>query len=72
MLNWTNAGLQTPPRRHWPAHNPAHHGSVQDWQDWPFSSAQEYLAQMGRQFAERTWREYPILEYGKGWDDPAS
>ena len=25
-----------------------------------------------RQFAEGTWREYPTLEYGKGWDDPDS
>jgi putative transposase len=51
-------------------HNPVHHGYVQHWQEWPFSSAQEYLAQMGWQFAERIWREYPILEYGKGWDNP--
>jgi len=49
--------------------NPVHHGYVERWQDWPFSSAQEYLAEMGREFAEKTWREYPILDYGKGWDD---
>src|SRR5437588_488143 len=49
--------------------NPVHHGYVERWQDWPFSSAQEYLAEMGREFAEKTWREYPILDYGEGWDD---
>ena len=49
--------------------NPVHHGYAGCWQDWPFSSAQEYLAEMGRTFAEKTWREYPILDYGKGWDD---
>ena len=49
--------------------NPVHHGYVERWQDWPFSSAQEYLAEMGREFAEKTWREYPVLDYGKGWDD---
>ena len=49
--------------------NPVHHGYAGRWQDWPFSSAPEYLAEMGRTFAEKTWREYPILDYGKGWDD---
>ena len=53
-------------------HNPVHHGDVQHWEDWPFSSAQEYLAQMGRRLAEKIWREYPVLDYGKGWDDPDS
>jgi putative transposase len=53
-------------------HNPVHHGYVQHWQDWPFSSAQEYLAQMGREFAEKAWHDYPILDYGKGWDDADS
>jgi putative transposase len=50
-------------------HNPVHHGYVQSWQDWPYSSAQEYLAQMGKAVASRIWREYPVLEYGKGWDE---
>jgi len=49
--------------------NPVHHGYVARWQDWPFSSAQEYLAGMGRAEAERLWREYPVLDYGEGWDD---
>jgi putative transposase len=50
-------------------HNPVHHRYVDHWQDWPFSSAREYLDQMGRGFAEQTWRGYPLLDYGKGWDD---
>ena len=50
--------------------NPVHHGYVARWQDWPYSSAAEYLAQMGHDEAERIWKEYPILGYGKGWDDP--
>lgn len=49
--------------------NPVHHGYVERWQDWPFSSAQECLATMGRAETERLWREYPVLDYGKGWDD---
>ncbi len=52
-------------------HNPVHHRYVEQWQSWPFSSAEEYLAGIGRQGAERIWRTYPILDYGKGWDDPA-
>jgi putative transposase len=49
--------------------NPVHHGYVERWQEWPYSSAREYLAQMGRDEAAWIWKEYPILEYGKGWDD---
>jgi putative transposase len=50
--------------------NPVHHGYARRWQDWPFSSAVEYLQGVGREEAERVWREYPVLDYGKGWDDP--
>lgn len=50
-------------------HNPVHHGYVERWQDWPFSSAREYLEEMGKERAAELWREYPILDYGKGWDD---
>jgi len=51
--------------------NPVHHGYVRRWQEWPFSSAEEYLAQMGHEEAVRIWNEYPTLGYGKGWDDPS-
>ncbi len=50
--------------------NPVRHGYVERCQDWPFSSAREFLEQMGRKEAERIWREYPVLNYGEGWDDP--
>ena len=49
-------------------HNPVHHGYVEQWQDWPWSSAAEFLEQAGRERAEQIWREYPILDYGKKWD----
>jgi putative transposase len=61
--------------RHWHAtinyihHNPVKHGHVPRWQDWPFSSAAAFLQQVGREEAEALWREYPIGEYGRGWDD---
>jgi putative transposase len=51
-------------------HNPVHHGYVRRWTDWPWSSAVEYLEAIGRDEAERRWREHPIRDYGKGWDDP--
>jgi len=50
-------------------HNPVHHGYAQRWQEWPFSSAGQYLEAVGREFAEKMWKEYPLLDYGRGWDD---
>jgi putative transposase len=51
-------------------HNPVHHGYVQQWQDWPFSSGGSFIEQCGREQAEKIWREYPVGEYGKNWDPP--
>ena len=51
-------------------HNPVHHGYVQHWQDWPFSSGSAFLEQVGRDQAKALWKEYPIREYGKNWDEP--
>jgi len=51
-------------------HKPVHHGYAEHWQDWPFSSAIDYLARTGHAEAVRVWEEYPVLDYGKGWDDP--
>ncbi len=49
-------------------HNPVKHGYVEHWQDWPFSSAKQFLDSVGREEAMRMWYEYPVLDYGKGWD----
>jgi putative transposase len=49
-------------------HNPVHHGYVTSWHDWPWSSAVEFLKQVGRQRALEIWERYPILDYGKKWD----
>jgi len=49
-------------------HNPVHHGYVQGWQDWPWSSAEEFLAQVGHAEALRIWKQYPLMDYGKKWD----
>jgi putative transposase len=48
--------------------NPIHHGYVDQWQDWLFSSAAKYLEEFGREKALEIWRKYPILDYGKKWD----
>ena len=49
-------------------HNAVHHGYVERWDDWPFSSAPEFLGRVGREEAQRIWRLYPVLDYGKKWD----
>jgi len=51
-------------------HNPVHHRYVESWKDWTWGSAPEYLRQNGSEEAERVWRDYPLGDYGKGWDDP--
>jgi putative transposase len=51
-------------------HNPVRHGYVMRWLDWPFSSAADFLREVGREEALRLWKEYPLLDYGKGWDEP--
>jgi putative transposase len=50
-------------------HNPVKHGHAQRWQDWPWSSARDFLSQVPREEAERLWKDYPVLDMGKGWDD---
>ena len=51
-------------------HNPVHHQYVKQWTDWPWSSARSYLEYTGRDEAVHIWREFPIQDYGKKWDDP--
>ncbi len=51
-------------------HNPVHHGYVNQWQDWAFSSADDFLRDFGRNKAGKVWRNYPITDYGKDWDPP--
>ena len=49
--------------------NPVHHRYAAKWQDWPFSSSEDYLASIGADQAKVIWKQYPVLAYGKGWDD---
>ena len=50
-------------------HNPVKHKYTTRWQDWPYSSARTYLKNVGREYAQRMWTEFPVLDMGKGWDD---
>jgi putative transposase len=52
-------------------HNPVHHCYVERWERWPFSSARRFLDEVGREEAARIWKAYPLLDFGKGWDDAA-
>ena len=49
-------------------HNPVHHGYVERWPEWPWSSAQAWLQHHGREEMTRRWLRYPLLDYGQGWD----
>jgi REP-associated tyrosine transposase len=48
--------------------NPVHHWYAKRWQDWPWSSAADFLERVGRERAAEIWKGYPLLEYGKDWD----
>ncbi len=52
-------------------HNPVRHGYVSKWQDWPFSSARDYLESVGETTAAQTWRNFPLKGYGADWDEPS-
>ncbi len=49
-------------------HNPVKHRYVTRWQEWTWSSATAYLENLGTERAAQLWHEFPILNYGEGWD----
>jgi putative transposase len=50
-------------------YNPVKHGLVKSPYDWVESSVHWYLQANGRQWLRDSWIEYPVLDYGTGWDD---
>ena len=48
--------------------NPVKHGYVERWEEWSFSSAIDYLDEIGRDEAVLLWKEYPVLSMGDKWD----
>ncbi len=49
--------------------NPVKHEYVKKWDEWSYSSAKQFLEEAGREQALRIWMQYPVFNYGKGWDD---
>ena len=49
--------------------NAVHHSYVKKWQDWAFSSANNFIENVGREKTVEIWNDYPILDYGKDWDN---
>ena len=49
--------------------NPVKHGYVRSPYEWQESSVHWYLASHGRQWLRDVWREHPVRDYGKEWDD---
>ena len=39
------------------------------WQDWPYSSARQFLKESEKEQALSIWTQYPLFDYGKEWDD---
>ena len=48
--------------------NAVKHGYVSDARQWPTCSVHEYLAQYGTEILKENWKEYPVRDFGKGWD----
>ncbi len=49
--------------------NPVKHGLVDSPYDWAWSSVHWYEADRGRDWLRDLWRDYPVKDYGKGWDE---
>ena len=49
-------------------HNPVHHGHVNHWTDWLFSSAREFLKETGKEKATEILKKYPFEKYADKWD----
>lgn len=50
-------------------YNPVKHGWVKSPYDWTESSVHWYLEHLGREWLRNGWCQYPVRQYGKGWDD---
>ncbi|MBI5396810.1 MAG: transposase [Verrucomicrobia bacterium] len=48
--------------------NPVKHGYVDSALRWPWCSVHWYVEHFGLDWLRDAWREYPVRDYGKGWD----
>jgi len=49
-------------------YNPIKHELVERISDWPWSSVHSYWDTMGEENLLKIWKQYPVKDYGKGWD----
>jgi putative transposase len=49
--------------------NPVKHGFAARADAWRWSSLPTYLESIGRDALATWWRDHPVFDYGKGWDD---
>jgi len=54
---------------HYVVANPVKHGFASDPFDWPWSCIHQLSAQRGRAWIEDLQRDYPLRDFGRGWDD---
>jgi len=50
-------------------YNPVKHGHVSDAYAWAWSSVHLYFDTKGRDWLRVTWKDYPIGNFGCGWDE---
>jgi putative transposase len=49
--------------------NPVKHGYAKTVADWPWSCVHELVVQRGSTWVEDLQRDYPLRDFGRGWDD---
>ena len=53
-------------------YNPVKHNYVESPYDWEMSSVHWYMQERGKDWLRYSWVEYPVQNYGKGWDEFSS
>jgi putative transposase len=53
---------------HYAICNPVKHGYVRAPEDWPWSCYREWIDAKGTAWFDELMREYPLGEFGAGWD----
>lgn len=54
---------------HYIIFNPVKHGYASAIGEWPWSCYHELVASQREEWVDDLQREYPLREYGRGWDD---
>ncbi|MGA2621579.1 MAG: hypothetical protein ABSF26_28590 [Thermoguttaceae bacterium] len=54
---------------HYIVFNPVKHGHAAEVLGWPWSCAHHIVAELGMEWLADLRRDYPLRDFGKGWDD---